>query len=129
MDKLHAINVSNPMNCGAMENLGKPDKERKNTYRGSKGKASVKSKVLSLDKKDKCQIKENIKSVWVRLPPKGIKDSVGNKEEALGFKRKTSGTMLSVSQEKKVKIEEETLKLNELLATHFGSAEAVEQPH
>jgi len=81
-----------------------------------------------LDKKDKCQIKENIKSVWVR-PPKGIKDIVGDKEEALGFKRKTSGTMLSISQEKKVKIEEETLKLNELLATHFGSTEAVEQPH
>ena len=74
-----------------------------NLYRGSKGKASLKSKVLSLDKKDKCQIKENINSVWVRLPPKGIKDIVRDKEEALGFKRKTSGTMLSVSQEKKVK--------------------------
>ena len=70
-----------------------------NLYRGSKGKASVKPKVLSLDKKDKGQIKENIESVWVRLPPKGIKHSVENKEEALGFKRKTSGTMLSVSQE------------------------------
>ena len=108
-----------------MENLIR----KGNTYRGSKGKASVKSKVLSLDKKDEGQIKENIKSVWVRLPPKGIKDIVADKEEALGFKRKTSGTMLSISEEKKVKIEEETLKLNELLATHFGLAEAVEQPH
>ena len=50
MDKLHAIHVSNPMNCGATENLGKSDgcvsvdKGRK--YRGSKGKASVKSKVF-----------------------------------------------------------------------------------
>ncbi|KAL0014828.1 hypothetical protein SO802_001897 [Lithocarpus litseifolius] len=40
MDKLHAIHVSNPMNCGAMENLDKSDgrvsvdKGRK--YRGSK---------------------------------------------------------------------------------------------
>ena len=76
----------------------------------------------------KKRFKENIRSVWVRLLPKGIKDSVGDKEEALGFKRNTSGTMLSVSQEKKVKIEEETLKLSELLATNFGLAEAVEQP-
>ena len=103
------------------------DKGRK--YCGSKGNASLKSKVLSLDKKDEGQIKENIKSVWVRLPPKGIKDIVADKEEALGFKRKTSGTMLSVSEEKKVKIEEKTLKLSELLAIHFGTAEAVEWPN
>ena len=50
MDKLHAIHVSNPMNCGPMENPGKSDgcvsvdKGRK--YRGFKGKASVKSKVF-----------------------------------------------------------------------------------
>ena len=58
-----------------------------NLYHGSKGKASVKSKVLSLDKKDKGQIKENIESVWVRLPPKGIKHSVGNKG-GFGFQEK-----------------------------------------
>lgn len=68
------------------------------------------------------------KRSWTRISTNFTRVRAGEKLEDLGLKRKTSGHVQAADHEKKVKFEEETLKLSVLLATNFELVEIARKP-
>ena len=83
---------------------------------------------LSISSLEKGSTSRKRKPSWTRISTKFTRVGVGEKLEDLGLNRKISGHVQVVDHEKKVKFEEDTLKLSVLLVTNFELAEVVRQP-